>query len=184
MSRYLTIWEEGKPMENELCRTPDEVDDLNEKLILYLRDLGHIMRLQYEGKASQKRILIILNEVGNVTQRDLTERLGIRPGTASEVIAKLENADLILRTKNRNDRRTTNIQLTEAGKKLASEAVEQRKKRHQEMFCGLSEEEKQSLAVLLEKLSADWEFRYHKHARDTQSADVPGDWDESSKRGA
>ena len=64
--------------------------DIPKKLIINLRDINHVMRSLYEGKGSQKRILIVLNEVGNITQRELTERLGIQPGSVSEVIAKLE----------------------------------------------------------------------------------------------
>ena len=139
--------------------------DVNDKLIMNLRDLGHIMRFQYEGKASQKRILIILNEVGSITQRALTERLGIQPGSASEVLAKLENAGLISRTPNSIDRRTTDIQLTDTGKTLALEAVEQRQKRHEEMFSCLSEEEKQALLSLLEKLYADWNSHFQEDRR-------------------
>ena len=64
--------------------------NINDKLIMNLRDISHTMRSLYEGRGSQKRILIILHEVGKITQRALTERLGIQPGSASEVIAKLD----------------------------------------------------------------------------------------------
>ena len=47
--------------------------DRNDKLIINLRDLSHTMRFLYEGKGSQKRILIVLNEMGRTTQRELTE---------------------------------------------------------------------------------------------------------------
>lgn len=134
--------------------------DTDEKLIINLRDIGHIMRAQYEGKASQRRILIILNEVGDITQRALTERLGIKPGSASEIIAKLENAGLLVRTENPSDRRTLDIQLTEKGKELASEAVHQRQERHGVMFSCLSEGEKQELLHLLEKINWDWKTRF------------------------
>lgn len=63
--------------------------DTNNKLIWNFRDIGHILRHNYEGKGSQKRVLMILKEVTSITQRDLTERLGIQPGSASEVIGKL-----------------------------------------------------------------------------------------------
>ena len=43
----------------------DPAADINDGLILSLRDLHHTMRSLYEGKASQKRILIILNECDN-----------------------------------------------------------------------------------------------------------------------
>lgn len=136
--------------------------DLNDQLILHLRDISHMMRMQYEGKASQKRILMILRESGTLTQKKLTERLGIQPGSASEILAKLENAGLIFRRQNETDRRTTDILLTDAGTELAAEAAEQRRKRHEEMFSCLTEEEKRALLSLLEKLRTDWESRLMK----------------------
>lgn len=134
--------------------------DRNGKLIINFRDISHTMRFLYEGKGSQKRILIVLLETGEITQRVLTERLGIQPGSASEVIAKLENAGLIVRTSSTEDRRTTVVSLTEEGKKQAMEAGEQRERRHEEMFSCLSEEEKLQLLTLLEKINQDWEKRY------------------------
>ena len=134
--------------------------DMNDKLVINLRDLGHIMRFLYEGKASQKRILIILNELETITQRDLTEQLGIQPGSASEILSKLESSGLIIRTQNETDRRTTDVSLTDAGRELAAEAFAQRKKRHEEMFSSISEEEKKELLALLERIYADWRIRY------------------------
>lgn len=134
--------------------------DIDNKLILSLRDLGHMIRFLFEGKGSQKRILIILHETGGMTQRELTERLAIQPGSVSEVIGKLENAGLILRTPSQTDRRTANIQLTPSGQIKAKEAVIQRKTRHQEMLSCLSAEEKETLLKLLEKLVTDWKHRY------------------------
>ena len=65
--------------------------DKNNKLIWNFRDIGHTMRQTYEGKGSQSRILIILNEAETITQRALTQQLGIQPGSASEVLGKLES---------------------------------------------------------------------------------------------
>lgn len=139
--------------------------DINDRLIIHLRDISHTMRFLYEGKGSQKRILIILNETGTITQQALTKRLGIQPGSASEVIAKLEHIGLIVRTPSRTDRRTVDIALTEEGKKQAREAAAQRSKRHEEMFSCLSEAEKSQLLSLLEKINADWEQRYREIER-------------------
>ncbi|MGM9603478.1 MAG: MarR family winged helix-turn-helix transcriptional regulator [Faecousia sp.] len=136
--------------------------DMNEKLIFNLRDISRMMRMQYEGKASQKRILIILKEAGTLTQKELTEQLGIQPGSASEILSKLESAGLICRAQNEADRRTTDIALTSSGANLASEAAAQRQKRHEEMFSCLTPEEKAALLCLLEKVHADWEGRFAK----------------------
>lgn len=137
-----------------------EMFDQNKRLVMNLRDLGHVIRFLYEGRGSQKQILIILLEAGNMTQRELTEKIGIQPGSASEVIGKLEHAGFISRTPNREDHRTTDIQLTETGRIQAEEAARQREIRHQEMFSCLSDEEKENLLLLAEKLNKDWDSRY------------------------
>lgn len=153
----------GKDHCREMRMAQYQSSDINDRLIINLRDLGHMMRSLYEGKASQKRILMILNETETITQRDLTERLGIQPGSASEILSKLESSGWILRTQNEADRRMTDICLTDSGRELAVEALAQRKKRHEEMFSCLSEEERQELLKLLEKVWRDWKTRYSDH---------------------
>lgn len=140
--------------------SPPSNGDINNRLIINLRNLGHRIRFLFEGKGSQKRILIILYETGGITQRELTERIGIKPGSASEVIGKLEGAGLIRRNLSMADRRTADIRLTQAGRIQAKEAARQRKIRHEEMFSCLSGDEKETLLSLLEKLNRDWEGRY------------------------
>ena len=134
--------------------------DRNNRLIWNLRDIGHTMRHISEGKGSQKRILMILLECGGMTQRELTERIGIQPCSASEVIGKLEVAGYLIRNPSETDRRTTNIVLTDMGKTVAQEAFSQRTQRHQQMFSCLSGEEQDTLLGLLEKLNADWDQKY------------------------
>lgn len=137
-----------------------EQEDINGKLIISLRDVSHSMRAMFEGRGSQKHILIVLSETGTVTQRELTHRLGIQPGSASEVVMKLESAGLITRTESEEDRRTADIALTEEGRRQAEEAKRQRAGRHEEMFSVLAGEEKEQLLALLEKVNADWEKRF------------------------
>lgn len=140
--------------------------DQENKLIWNIRDMGHIIRALSEGKASQSRILILLSEEGPITQSELTERLGVQPGSASEVIGKLESAGLITRTPSEQDRRTSDIRLTEAGKVKAKEVAEQRKQRHTEMFSCLSEEDKADLLMLLEKVNHEWRRRYGERSKE------------------
>ena len=118
------------------------------------------MRQIAEGRASQKRILILLRETAGMTQKELTARLGVQPGSASEVLNKLEQADLISRTSSEADHRTTDICLTPAGEQLAQEAAVKRRERHEQMFSVLSEQEKDTLIELLEKINAHWDKTY------------------------
>ena len=141
---------------NEQYRSLDQ----NNKLIWNFRDIGHTMRQIAEGRGSQKRILILLRETAGMTQKELTARLGVQPGSASEVLNKLEQAGLISRTPSKTDHRTTDIRLTPAGEVLAKEAADKRANRHEQMFSVLSGEEKDTLIALLEKVNAHWDRTY------------------------
>ncbi len=121
-----------------------------------IRALGHASRFHFDGRGGQNRALHILREDGTMTQRELTERLGIQPGSASELVGKLERAGLIRRTPSDTDRRTADIALTEAGLARREEGAGQEREARRALFAALSEEEKTTLLALLEKLHAAW----------------------------
>lgn len=165
---------EGKTPDSELRRQQYEAADTDGRLIINLRDLNHTMQALYEGRGSQRRILIVLRETGTITQKELTERLGIQPGSASEVISKLEHAGLLMRRPSESDRRTADIVLTEEGRRMADEAAEQRRRRHADMFSCLTDQEKGELLGLLEKLTEDWRERYPAAERHRRGRHQPG----------
>lgn len=134
--------------------------DIHGRLVSNLREIGHTLRAVSEGKGSQKRILVVLSQSGTITQSELTERLGIQPGSASEVLGKLEAAGLITRAQSEADKRTTDVRLTEAGEAAAKEAYAQRMARNAQMFAFLSEQEKAALLALLERVNEAWDTLY------------------------
>ena len=130
--------------------------DTDGKLFVLIGELGHASRFLLDGKAGQSRALSLLREGETMTQRELTERLGIRPGSASELIGKLERAGLITRAPSELDRRTADIALTEAGAARRREREGEARTGTAELFSALTEEEKTALLALLEKLRAAW----------------------------
>ena len=94
-----------------------------------------------------------------MTQRELTERLGIQPGSASELVGKLERAGLVERTPSEQDRRTADVRLTEAGRARREQRAAAEERQRSGLFAALSDEEKQTLLSLLERLYADWSER-------------------------
>lgn len=132
---------------------------IDEKLFALLNRLGRAGHGGFNGKSSQNRILHILSKSGRMTQRELTQQLGIQPGSASEIIKKLETAGLVTRQSNSEDRRTVDIALTDAGKAQAEGSNAQYA--DHALFDVLSDEEKQQLLALLEKLGHQW----HGHSR-------------------
>ena len=134
--------------------------DINSRLVSHFREIGHTLRAVSEGKGSQKRILIVIDHFGSITQSALTEHLGIQTGSASEVLGKLEAAGLITRAQSDSDKRTTDVRLTLAGREAAKEAAAQRAARNAKMFSCLSEAEKEALLVLLERVNDAWDELY------------------------
>lgn len=141
--------------------------DTNDKILAQMSKLTHQSHHIFGGRGGQKRILHIIGKEGSMTQRELTERLDIQPGSASEIIKKLETAGYILRTANEADRRTSDISLTDSGIAQLQELDAERKNRRNELFSSLSPEEAEQLLTLLEKLSTEWDshLKAHNHPR-------------------
>ena len=135
-------------------------DDINASLASNFRSIGHTLRSMREGRGSQTHILVMLAKNDRLTQSALTEMLGIQPGSASEVLAKLDSAGLITRSVNASDKRTSDIHLTDDGRRKAEEAVMQRHKLQERMFTCLSDSEKHQLLSLLEKLNTAWDEEF------------------------
>ena len=103
--------------------------DLNSRLSAVFREVEKLHRFHMEDRESQGRILHMLLENGPMDQRELTAHMRIRPGSASEVLKKLEKAGLIDRTVSQTDRRGMRIALTEAGRARAALHVREREAR-------------------------------------------------------
>ena len=151
------------------------------KLFALLGKLGRIGYGGFTGKSSQNRILHILSNSECMTQRELTERLGIQPGSVSEIIKKLETAGLIIRQSNSADRRTVDITLTDAGKAQA-EASRSHHVNHT-LFETLTVDEKQQLLTLLEKVSQDWHNRFRSESRHGHKHHSKGEHGHEHKHG-
>lgn len=100
----------------------------------------------------QGRVLALLKMQPEISQKDLSFLLDMRPQSIGELLAKLEKNGYITRTQSEADRRIVNIKLTEAGEK----ATEQQHGRG-ELFDCLAEEERETLSVYLDRIIAHME---------------------------
>lgn len=101
-------------------------------------------------------MLAVLDSHGEMTQARLAEKLDIRAASASELIGKMEADGLIDRTPDADDGRAYILKLTDAGKEAAAEVVAERREQDQRLFSALSDEEKEQLTALLDKLAGSW----------------------------
>lgn len=118
---------------------------------------GYIAERKSGKQRGQSRILNILLENPQMSQRALQEQLGIEPGSISEILAKLEEKGFLVKEKDENDRRRMILRLTEAGK-TAAEAEKSRdaKQYGEEIFSSLTHEEQEQLKEILRKLLTQW----------------------------
>lgn len=123
-----------------------------EQLTALLRRCSRILYHHSEPGMQQLAVLRLLT-AGNATPRQVQESLGIRPGSASELITKLENKGFLTRRRTDADRRSVELSLTERGAEFVRRHVDCSAAA---MLDVLSAEEQQELAALLEKLLHTW----------------------------
>lgn len=128
---------------------------------LNLRLLGMLLQTAYllqtrESHRGQGRLLVLLHLHGGLTQRELIDLTGRRSATLSEQLEGMENAGLIIRSKNEQDKRNVNVVLTEQGEKAAAQALRNRQSYADELFGSVSPQEKVQLAALLDGLLHTW----------------------------
>ncbi len=99
------------------------------------------------------RLMSVLLRREGITQKELSEHLGVRPQSLSDTLLRLEEEGLICRERSETDKRELKLFLTDEGKSHAEEIRKKRTERAEKFFSVLSAEEKETLGVLLSKLA-------------------------------
>ena len=99
-------------------------------------------------------ILDLLIQEDGITQQQIAESLGIRPQSASEAISNMEAQGLLTRKANKQDRRSCRIYITPAGRIRQAELLNMRIENAKRVLSPLTEDEKNMLLQLLEKVTA------------------------------
>lgn len=123
-------------------------------LMNLLRRKLHRQNTEEKGKLfsfGQYRVMGMLTDEKWMNQRDLCELLDIRPGSLSELLSKLEEAEMIERRPSKEDRRSLDLRLTKKGLQASLQAEEARKKAEVHLFDMLTMQEQETLFHLLQK---------------------------------
>ncbi|MGN1187714.1 MAG: MarR family winged helix-turn-helix transcriptional regulator [Lachnospiraceae bacterium] len=134
----------------------------NKELLKTMEMCGHFLYHRRGGKRGQARILNLLIENGEMSQRRIQDIIDIKSGSLSELVRKMEAEGLISREKDETDRRNITIKITPKGIQRAEENSQILKKQEQVMFNSLSEHEQEQLYTLLKKLIEDWNEKFAK----------------------
>ena len=111
---------------------------------------SNIISRRIGGNASRRRIIALLYEHGELTQRQLQELLGIQAGSLSELVARMEKFGVIARKTDESDRRRVVLTLTDLGRERAREP---RVMNDERLFAALTEDEREELRRMLQKIA-------------------------------
>lgn len=116
-----------------------------------------------EQRRGQARVLTMISMKEGINQKDLAFLLGIRPQTLGELLQKLEERGLVERAKSETDGRAIEVTLTEAGRAHAAEIAERRALAAADIFAALSDDEKDQLNTILDKLGTELDKHNPRH---------------------
>lgn len=137
-----------RPDPEEALRRAEEATPLE----LFDRCYRALHRPDAGALRGQNRALAILAERGEMSQREMQDRLHVQPASMSELIAKLERKGYLTRARG-EDRRAKRLRITQAGREAASKLPPA----PDDPFSVLSEDQRAQLIEILNLLvgSAD-----------------------------
>ncbi|MEI4769050.1 MarR family transcriptional regulator [Psychrobacillus sp. FJAT-51614] len=106
----------------------------------------------YEMHTSEFTVLEALYNKGKQTVRQISDAVLINSGSITYVIDKLETKGLLERLNCKEDRRVVYIQITEAGKQFMDEIFPKHVQVIEDIFSGITDEEKVVLIDLLKRV--------------------------------
>lgn len=127
--------------------------------IMLINEIGRLWHQRLDAGApdefrqkSNRAIMRELSIKDGVYQLDLAESTHLKPPTVSVTLSKLEADGIVLRTVDPMDLRATKVYLTEKGHKKNAQLHECFANADEMALTGLSEEEKETLLALLERV--------------------------------
>lgn len=139
---------------------PDRfVSTLQEWIIISTRhSMHHFIHHVRESGFSMSHLgaMVHIHQIGSCGVTDLGEHLGVTSAAASQMLERLVQQGLILRSEDPNDRRVKKIVLTDKGQRVLDEGIRVGQRWMDNLAGSLSESEKESiilgLNILIEKL--------------------------------
>ncbi|WP_201411907.1 MarR family winged helix-turn-helix transcriptional regulator [Mesorhizobium sp. J8] len=152
-SRAMEQWRRERP---DLDVSPmGVIGRLNEASALIARDRLAPVFARFGLQSGEFDVLATLRRSGSpyaLTPTELYETTMVTSGAMTARLDRLEKGGLIQRMPHPTDRRGVIVQLTAKGRELTDEALAAHVANEHEILAGLSREDQETLAKLLEKL--------------------------------
>lgn len=100
----------------------------------------------YSGQAA---LLMKLNKENGLSQKEIADRLTVKPATITVMLQRMEKTNYIIREKDDIDKRISRIFITDKGREVCDEIKKVHDKFEEECFVNLNEDEILILRTLL-----------------------------------
>ena len=133
----------------------EKENDIMKSVLKLMRAMRrHPVRPEHEFPPAVGRTLMTLQNNDGASPAELCEYMDVRPSSMSELLSHMEEAGLVSRVSNENDRRATKVFLSETGKKAVDRMKEKFRTENEKLAACFTEEELVQFCALCDKLSA------------------------------
>lgn len=122
-----------------------------------MQNFGKKALKPYELTLEQLHLLKNLSTDTGMSQRELGGRVRKTPANMTRILDRLELKSLAIRREDPNDRRASLVFLTEKGKALQGEVINEFQSFDPQLFKGITEETKQTLRNAFEQIKTNIE---------------------------
>ncbi|QHG85478.1 MarR family transcriptional regulator (plasmid) [Rhodococcus rhodochrous] len=144
-----------------LTRRRPASSPLAARLILQLTRIADVVVYDIESRVHRPhgwswsgfRVLFTLWTAGPLESRQITRMTGMSRAGVSALIKTLDRDGMLTRTRSETDRRTVEIALTEKGRTLVDEVLDEHHEREKHWAGALTDSEQRQLSKLLDKLA-------------------------------
>ncbi|MDR9791588.1 MarR family transcriptional regulator [Aeribacillus sp. FSL K6-2848] len=135
--------------------TVEEIEKSLRCIAAILKKKGRDILSNYSITPPQFDALLLLNESGNMTIGELSNKMYLACSTITDLMDRMEKNNLVKRVKDEKDRRLVRIQLLENGQRVIEAALAKRQEYLREVLKNFSDQEIVQLEKLLAKLQQE-----------------------------
>jgi DNA-binding MarR family transcriptional regulator len=111
--------------------------------------------------ATQDLAIYHISEHMGLSQKDLVDKLGIKPASVSSIVNQMESEGLLIRVQDEKDARKFKLLLTDKGQSLVPDVIRSWQKIQDEVTKGFTDEEKALLIRLLKQMDQNLQGLMH-----------------------
>ncbi|MGG4453771.1 MarR family winged helix-turn-helix transcriptional regulator [Brevibacillus porteri] len=122
---------------------------------------------KYDVYPGQPILLMRLIEKDGMIQRELARKIGVKPATLTVMINRMAKSGLVERREDERDQRISRVYLTDKGRMATKHVKEVLRVIEENCFIGFSEEEKDVLRGLLDRMHSNLQAFYLQNTQPT-----------------